>query len=50
VPADGTSAANQKERRLRYVSALWAAFKQAAACPLYVLGMRNGKHNAPTAI
>jgi hypothetical protein len=50
VPADGTGAANQDERRLRNVSALWAAFKQAGACSLYVLGARNGKHNALTAI
>jgi hypothetical protein len=36
VPADGTSAANWRERRLRYVPALRAALRQATAC-LYVL-------------
>jgi len=29
VPADGISAANWLERRLRYVSVLWAALRQS---------------------
>src|SRR5437762_5042329 len=43
VPADGTSAANWRERRLRYVSALWTALVQATACLQSHYGRIRGK-------
>jgi hypothetical protein len=36
VPADGTSAAKQKKRGLRYVPVLWATLGQASSACLYI--------------